>query len=430
MSDHPYGAASPGLAMEAGIVARSSTAERTTGNMRNSPIGREGPLAGLGLGQAEGCPHLTTDRLLLSIVVPAFNEAARLTDEAERIHEAVIAGAIDASSTELIVVDDGSSDGTAQRSKVEFGRSFPELRVLQRKANAGKGAAIRDGVAVARAPIVLFMDADMAVDPRQTPLLVSAMQHADVAIGSRSVPGSSVQSDNFRRAIMGRTFSRYVNMLTDMGIRDTQCGFKAFLTPVARLLFHCMVIDRFAFDVELLYLARRLHFRVTEVPIHWRDVDGSAVRPVVDPFSMVFDVLRMRAGRKSPRIPALTISCGDSDMRSLLFGMFGQTHPIVQLVPGRTDVLFPLSNAEDLRRAVPRLREIIGGAQVRERAVSVGELMDSESSVLLTGSGSGAPALGQDAPRQVTAGGEDFVRLSAHDSPLHADQESFELPGA
>jgi dolichyl-phosphate beta-glucosyltransferase len=372
---------------------------------------------------------VASDQMLLSIIVPAYNEAERLTAEAERMHEAVVVGAIDPTSTELIVVDDGSSDDTAHRSKVEFGRSFPELRVLRRKVNAGKGAAIRDGIAAARAPIVLFMDADMAVDPRQTPLIVSAIQHTDVAIGSRSVPGSSVQSDNFRRTVMARTFSRYVDMLTEMGIRDTQCGFKAFRTPVARLLFHCMVIDRFAFDVELLYLARRLHLSVTEVPIHWRDVGGSAVRPVVDPFSMVFDVLRMRAGRKSPRIPALSISTGGSEVRSLLLGMFGQTLPIVQLVQDRTDVLFPLSSAGDLRRAIPRIRELIGGAEVREHAISVNSLMGSESSAVLTRIGSGASNLG-DPPQRQRATGAEFVRLSTHDSPLHEDEESLELPGA
>ena len=189
---------------------------------------------------------------------------------------------------------------TADRSEVELDVPSPTHASCDGR-RPGKGAAIWDGVAVARAPVVLFMDADMAVDPLQTPQLVSAMGKADVAIGSRSVPGSSVESDNFRRAVMGQTYSRYVNALTGLGIRDTQCGFKAFHTPAGpRLLFHCMVIDRFAFDVDLLYLARRLNLpRSAEVPIHWRDVDGSAVRPVVDPFLMVLDVLRMRIEQKA-----------------------------------------------------------------------------------------------------------------------------------
>lgn len=356
-------------------------------------------------------------------------------DEAERLHQAVVAGAIDPASTELIVVDDGSTDNTAQRSEIEFGRCFTDLRVLQRKVNSGKGAAIRDGVAVARAPVVLFMDADMAVDPLQTPLLVSAIDKADVAIGSRSIPGSSVQSDNFRRAVMGRTFSRYVNSLTDIGIRDTQCGFKAFHTPVARLLFHCMVIDRFAFDVELLYLARQLHLRVAEVPIHWRDVDGSAVRPVVDPFSMVLDVLRMRMGRRPPLIPALSVSTSGSGREqsgdavpALLCDAFGQTLPVVHLGPDSTLVLFPLSSAEDVRRAIPRIHELVPRADVRDQFVSVRELSGFGPTSLLARRGSGTAYL-DDAIQEMAARSEEFVHLSALDSPSNQDQESLPLPG-
>lgn len=363
------------------------------------------------------------DQLRLSIVVPAFNEAERLVDEAERLHQAVVAGAIDPSSTELIVVDDGSSDNTAHRSEIEFGRSFTELRVLRRKVNSGKGAAIRDGIAAARAPVVLFMDADMAVDPLQTPLLVSAIDHADVAIGSRSVPGSSVQSDNFRRAVMGRTFSRYVNTLTEMGIRDTQCGFKAFRTPVARLLFHCMVIDRFAFDVELLYLAQQLHFRVAEVPVDWRDVDGSAVRPIVDPFSMVIDVLRLRMGRKSPPIPALSVSSGSSAgeqsteaVPALLSGAFGNKLPLVHLDADHTLVLFPLCGTDDIRGARERVHALVPGVEAIDRLVSVSELADLGPTSFR-------------APPEADSRRDAVIHLSTHDSPSHQDQESLPLPG-
>ncbi len=276
----------------------------------------------------------------------------------------------------------------------------------------------------------------MAVDPLQTPQLVSAMGKADVAIGSRSVPGSSVESDNFRRAVMGRTFSRYVNALTGLGIRDTQCGFKAFHTPAARLLFHCMVIDRFAFDVDLLYLARRLNLRVAEVPIHWRDVDGSAVRPVVDPFSMVLDVLRMRMGRKPPPIPALSVSISASgrgesseDVPALLIRAFGRTLPIVQFGPGRSLVLFPLCSAGEVPRRVPRIHELVPGADVRDQLVSIRELIGLGPARLLARGGTGQTRVLDDEPPELAPLGEECIRLSVHDSPSNQDQESLPLPG-
>jgi Glycosyl transferase family 2 len=371
-----------------------------------------------------------SDRYELSIIIPAFNEAGRLREEAERLHQAVMARAVDPTTTELIVVDDGSTDDTALVSEIEFGQSFPTLSVLRRNVNSGKGAAIRDGVAAARAPVVVFMDVDMAVDPLQIPLLLSAMKKADVAIGSRSVPGSIVQSDNFRRTVMGRAFSRYVDALTGMGIRDTQCGFKAFRTPVARLLFHCMAINRFAFDVELLYLARRLQFDVAEVPVHWRDVSGSAVRSVADPFSMVVDVMRMRIGRRPPVIPALSVSGGDSHeaVTALLLNDFGEALPVVQLEQHRTDLLFPLSEAEDVRRAALRIRDLIPGCDVHEHAVSVDDLIRSSPAITLRSDWSNTPSA-VDPALEATALNEELVHLTADESPIHQDQESLPLPG-
>jgi hypothetical protein len=316
----------------------------------------------------------------LSIVIPAYNEADRLIDEAARLHQAVVRGAIDPSSTELIVVDDGSSDDTAERSQELFGRSFSEFHLLRRKVNSGKGAAIRDGIAAARAPVVAFMDADMAVDPEQLPLLVAAIDDAEIAIGSRSVPGSTVECDSFRRALMGKSFNRLVNMLTDVGVGDTQCGFKAFRTPVARLLFHCMAIERFAFDVELLHVARRLRLRVAEVPVHWRDVDGSAVRPIMDPLSMTLDVLRLRMGRRSHVVPASSVTSNaggcqrSSSLASLLLPAFGTTLPVLDLEPDHAVVLFPLCSLDDVPRAISEIGQLVPESTVRNYSMSVSQL--------------------------------------------------------
>ena len=323
---------------------------------------------------------LSVDQPMLSIVVPAFNEEGRLLEEAARLERAVVRGAVDPSSTELIVVDDGSSDNTAQCAEDLFALTFTDLHVLRRQVNSGKGAAIRDGIAAAHASVVAFMDADMAVDPEQIPLLVAAIDDVDMAIGSRSIPGSSVECDSFRRALMGKTFNRLVNTLTGLGVGDTQCGFKAFRTPVARLLFHCMVVEGFAFDVDLLDLARRLGVSVAEVPVHWRDVDGSAVRPVVDPLSMAFDVFRLRVGRKLPPIPAVSVSIGPHDLRaslrSVLFDEFGRTLPVLDVPQDRVVVLFPLSAPEAVHQAVSRIGELIPDSIARNHFVSISELMD------------------------------------------------------
>src|SRR3984957_19279727 len=151
------------------------------------------------------------EALNLSIVIPAFNEAVRMGDRAGLLNEAVATGDIDPLVTELIVVDDGSTDETARLAERLLAPVYPRLRILQMSKNSGKGAAIRVGAGAAAAPFVAFMDADMSVDPSQVPLLVAAMEGAHVAIGSRSMPDSTVQSHSRHRAIMGRTFSFLAN---------------------------------------------------------------------------------------------------------------------------------------------------------------------------------------------------------------------------
>jgi hypothetical protein len=225
------------------------------------------------------------------------------------------------------------------------------------------------------------MDADMAVDPDQIPRLVAATHHADLAIGSRSIVGSSVECDSFRRALMGRTFSRLVNTLTDVGIRDTQCGFKAFRAPAARLLFHCMMIDRFAFDVELLSLARQFGFRISEVPVHWRDVIGSAVRPLADPLSMTADVLRLRMGRPSLSVPGLMV---EGAPPSVLFAAFGDTVPVIERTEDCTLVLFPLCDVEFVRSAATRINEVALQSTVSECTLSISDLQELAPLSLLT----------------------------------------------
>jgi len=247
---------------------------------------------------------------LLTIIVPAFNEADRLPAGMGRFDAAVADGAVRLNETEVVLIDDGSTDDTAAVAR-RLLAPLPHHRVISLPANGGKGAAVRTGVALARGPYVAYMDADMAIDPRAVPSLLDALRSSEAAIGSRALAHSMVDGTYAVRAVMGRMFNRLVTTGTGLGLQDTQCGFKAFRTPVARLLFHLVGIDRFAFDVELLERARRLGLRITEVPVHWKNVPGSTVHPLHDSLSMLADVYRSRYGflTTSP-VPAVIVRNG------------------------------------------------------------------------------------------------------------------------
>lgn len=235
----------------------------------------------------------------LTIVVPAFNESERLGEGMKRFQAAADDGAIDLETTEILLVDDGSDDGTADVARSLLA-PLPHHRVVSLGANAGKGAAVRTGVSLSTSPYTAYMDADMAIDPRSVPDLVAALATNDVAIGSRALPESMVDGTYALRSVMGRGFNRLVTTGTRLDLLDTQCGFKGFRTPAARLLFHLVRIDRFAFDVEVLARARRLGFRIAQIPVHWKHVPGSTIHPVHDSLSMLIDVYRSRLGLVPP----------------------------------------------------------------------------------------------------------------------------------
>jgi glycosyltransferase involved in cell wall biosynthesis len=235
----------------------------------------------------------------LSVVVPAYNEARRLDESLPPLVDFVgRAGA------ELVIVDDGSDDGTAEVAAAHLA-GLPEAKIVRLALNSGKGAAVRAGVARARGRSIVFMDADLATDLHDLPALLSGLEHADVAIGSRVVPGATVNGATGARVRMGRAFNRLTRTVTGLDLRDTQCGFKAFRAPVAQLLFHLAVVDGFAFDVEILALARRIGYRVAEVPVHWHAVAGSRVDVVRDPARMMRDVLLTQARWRRTRILAV-----------------------------------------------------------------------------------------------------------------------------
>ena len=209
---------------------------------------------------------------------------------------------------------------------------------------------------------MLFIDVDMSVDPSQIPRLVEAVESADVAIGTRSVAGSVVESCSMHRKLMGRTFNLMVRRLTSVPFRDTQCGFKAFRTPVARLLFHLMSAERFAFDVEVLSLALRLQMDIAQVGIHWREMGESKVRPFLDPLLMTLDVLGVSTRRAWPDVPGLSVRSATGALPRSgamladdVAAALGPAMPILAPTENGVLVLLPLAGAAEIEDAMARL---------------------------------------------------------------------------
>jgi glycosyltransferase involved in cell wall biosynthesis len=207
----------------------------------------------------------------LSVVIPAYNESRRLPGTLDRV-----AGHLSAypDSWEIVVADDGSTDDSAAIVE-RYSASEPRIRLL-RCPHGGKGSAVRAGMLAAAGRWRLFVDADLPVDLAELPRFLEVP--TDVAIGSREAPGARRIGEPRTRHLMGRTFNMCAQLLLVPGINDTQCGCKLFSASAARQLFTESSVDGFAFDVELLFLARRAGFTVREVPLTWHYRPGSRVR--------------------------------------------------------------------------------------------------------------------------------------------------------
>lgn len=230
---------------------------------------------------------------VLSVVVPAYNEADRLppTLAAIRAH---LDGA--GEDYEVIVVDDGSSDATAATAS-GLCSSWPQLAVLRLEANQGKGAAIRAGMLAARGELRLFSDADLSTPIEELPRLRAELGgRCLVAIASRGAAGARIAvHQQWRREFMGRTYNRILRLVVLPGIRDSQCGFKLFTQEAAIACFTPLRTVRFGFDAEVLLRARRHGWTIAEVPVSgWHHVEASRVHPVRDSSRMLWDLLRLR----------------------------------------------------------------------------------------------------------------------------------------
>lgn len=229
--------------------------------------------------------------LSLSIVIPAYNEAARLPATLSRLTAYLAQQPWD---WEIRVVDDGSTDGTADVA-AQAGRTDPRI-VAQREPHRGKGGAVRAGLLAARGAFRFMCDADLSMPPEELPRFLPPIAGAfDIAIGSREGQGARRVGEPWRRHFIGRVFNRAIQVLVLRGIQDTQCGFKMFTADAVARIFPDTTLDGWAFDVEVLGLARASHMRIVEVPIEWHHREQSQVSMVRDGAAMFRDLLRIRA---------------------------------------------------------------------------------------------------------------------------------------
>jgi glycosyltransferase involved in cell wall biosynthesis len=227
-----------------------------------------------------------------SIVIPAYNESQRLALSLDKILSYV---AEQRWLTEIIVVDDGSTDDTAEIVS-RYARKHSTVRLLQNPGNRGKGYSVRHGMMEARGDLLLLTDADLSAPIAEAQKLFAAISNgADVVIGSRwKDSDTQTVRQPFYRQVAGRAFNLLLRSILSLPQKDTQCGFKAFTRQAARAIFPPQKVERWGFDAEILFLARRLNFEVAEVPVVWGHDDRSKIHPLRDGFSIVWDMLRVR----------------------------------------------------------------------------------------------------------------------------------------
>jgi dolichyl-phosphate beta-glucosyltransferase len=232
------------------------------------------------------------NNIAYSIVIPAYNEGARLAATMEKViayvHEQNWAA-------EVIVVNDGSTDNTAGIVQA-FAEKDPIVRLVENRSNRGKGYSVANGMMSARGDVVVFSDADLSSPIEEMPKLLTALgEGADIAIGSRWLNAQlQTRRQSLQRQLFGRIFNLLLRITLGLKFKDTQCGFKAFTRRATRKIVPLQRIERWGFDPELLFLARKFDCRVDEVPVLWADQGGSRIQPVADGVRMFQEMVRIR----------------------------------------------------------------------------------------------------------------------------------------
>ena len=230
----------------------------------------------------------------LSVVIPAFNEEARICHTLDQVTAYLQSRDY---TWEIVVADDGSSDGTAQ-IVASFKARHPEIRLISLE-HRGKGGAVKRGMLEATGQYRFLCDADLSMPIEQVErFLPPSMEGVDIALGSRETAGARRIGEPARRHLMGRVFNVLIRALVLPGLMDTQCGFKCFRGELVAELFRHQEVEGFAFDVEILYRGRRLGLVMREVGIDWYFREGSKVRPVRDAVGMIWDLLKIRWRRR------------------------------------------------------------------------------------------------------------------------------------
>ena len=247
----------------------------------------------------------------ISIVIPAYNEAARIERSLERVLSCVVERGWDA---EVLVVDDGSTDGTAEiveRWMDRPGETYDRLHLIQNPGNRGKGYSVRNGLLQAAGDIVMFTDADLSAPMEEAERLFAAIKDgADVAIGSRWMDRQrqTIEQPMYRQ-VFGRCFNWITRRVMGLPFKDTQCGFKAFRREAAQMIFRLQTIERWGFDPEILFIARKLRYTVREVPVTWGHDERSRLSYLKDGMKMLEEMALIRknslAGRYDEAIAAI-----------------------------------------------------------------------------------------------------------------------------
>jgi dolichyl-phosphate beta-glucosyltransferase len=227
-----------------------------------------------------------------SIVIPAYNEGPRIRATLDRLLAHVRDRQWDA---EILVINDGSRDDTAQIVE-SYAAQHAHLSLLQNPGNRGKGYSVRNGMLHAAGEIMLFTDADLSSPIEEADKLFMALNNgADVAIGSRWLRAElQTQRQSLHRQLFGRVFNLALRIILRLPYRDTQCGFKAFTRPATQAIFPLQHIERWGFDPEILFLARKFGLRVEEVPVEWAHSEGTRINPLRDGIRMFVEMLKVR----------------------------------------------------------------------------------------------------------------------------------------
>ncbi|MDW5266260.1 MULTISPECIES: dolichyl-phosphate beta-glucosyltransferase [Acidobacteriaceae] len=243
----------------------------------------------------------------LSIVIPAYNEGARIEAALERVSSCIAARGWDA---EILVVDDGSKDNTAAIVQ-RWMEANPRLHLIQNPGNKGKGYSVRNGLLQAAGEVVMFTDADLSAPMEEAERLIAALADgADVAIGSRWMDRTrqTIHQPLYRQ-FFGRCFNWVTRAVMGLPFKDTQCGFKAFKRSAAQTIFRLQTIERWGFDPEILFIARKLKYVVREVPVTWGHDERSRMSYLKDGLKMLEDMAKIRgnslAGRYDEAIAAM-----------------------------------------------------------------------------------------------------------------------------